>query len=170
MADPETVLAVTKAVAPIFDNLMKAYVESKRIDAELEAVRAKAEVEHHRLDVQEKALELQHKENMRRIDEQAKILDKKLDIHKTQIEANIELQKYYCKELNRINDAILDKETPEETRDKFIDLYDRVSQRIENITMGHIQTSIALIQHADLPCLGTGRKSSKKQLSTLEED
>lgn len=162
MEDPEMALSIAKVITPIVDRMIGAYVESKRIDAEIEAVRAKAEVEHHRLDVQEKALELQHKENMKIIDEQAKLFQKKLDIYSKKIEASIELQNYYCRELNRINNAILDIETPEETRDKFIALYDKVSQRIENITMGHIQTSIALIQNSDPLCLPDNRSSSKK--------
>ena len=170
MENPEAAIAIAKAVVPIVDRLINAHIESKRIDLEIEAVRARAEVEHHRLEVQEKALELQHKENMKYIDEQANQFLKKIDVHRKSIEANMKVQSFLCGELKRINDVILDINTPEETRDKFIALYDRVSQRIENITMGHLQTSIKLIQTNDLLCLPDRKSSSEKQISTIEEN
>ncbi|MBR4254991.1 MAG: hypothetical protein IKQ16_07885 [Lentisphaeria bacterium] len=170
MENAELILAAAKEATHIVDDIINACVECRKIDAQIEAMRAQAEVDNHRLDVQEKALKLQHKENMKIIDEYSKRLQKYLDDHHKEIEDAHKTQGTRRRQLDEINAVILDTNTPEDTRATLIRYYALVSQQMEDTTMALLHDSIQLIQKTDMICLPDHKPSSQKQISTSEED
>ena len=165
--EPAIATAMISGVTSAFDKMIDAVVESKRIDAQIEAVRAQAEVEHHRLDVQEKALELRHKQIMKEIDENASVITKVLELNQKKIESSIKVQEFYCIQLARINDKILDVEISEEMRNTLIRHYEKIALKIENLSAKSIQGTIDLIQNNGSHYRLSSKK--QKQISTEKE-
>lgn len=165
--DPATATAALSAVSSAFDKLTGAIIESKRIDAEIAAVRAQAEVEHHRLDVQEKALDLRHKQIMKMIEEEANIIKKRIESSQKAIQSNIKTQEFFRNQLDQVFNIIINSKTSKKEKEFLLGIYREIAQELRC----HSQEAVNIIQTSDSTCLDSNRIPFTKtnQLSSGEK-
>ncbi|MBR4718336.1 MAG: hypothetical protein IKP09_09790 [Lentisphaeria bacterium] len=170
MVDPEMALALTKTCVPVIDSLIKACIESKRLDVELEALRTNAELGRRRLALQEKELMLRHQETMKIIEDQTKIMQRRLDLFQKEIEKDEKKQIKLFELLEKLNDRIIDKNTSKEEREGFLRGYEITAQLMISSSKEYGQTFTAMIQNTNAQITTKRIPSSGKHKQLISKE
>ena len=113
-----------------FNSLVHAYEESKRIDAQMAALKADYKIKARALEIKRNALEMQHKENMEKISAEKENWLKCFELVRLKVHSSIENQRILREQTKDILNIALDPEVSQDAREIASSLYKEAWSRI----------------------------------------
>lgn len=114
---------IIEGLLSAFSNLVHAYEEAKRINVQMEAIKADYRVKTRALEIKQEALEMQHKENMERIKNERDNWLQSFDLVRIRLASSIDAQKKLVQQTQEFLNCALDSQTPKEVREIAAALY-----------------------------------------------